>query len=135
MNKLDWRIVTELVTAISIVVSLVFVGLELRETSAIARADAYLNTTTNAANTLQEVALDPSLANLMRRTIAGEMPETFNDDERFRIFVYFSSLVQLTEGRFRAAQAGLIPMEQIEGRPAAGGGFNNPYFRRIWCEI
>lgn len=131
-KTIGWKSVTEFLAAGSIVLSLVFVGLEIRENSAIARADAYNRTSTNAAEAMRDLITDPELSSLMRRASTGEDLESFTDDELFRIRVFLQSLVQIHLSQYKAAQAGLIPMEEFRTLPGGGGAFSMPIFRDMW---
>ena len=64
MNS-NLRIAIELVAAISIVVSLVFVGLELRQSSSIARLEAYQDFSISLSEFARDISHDPQFADLL----------------------------------------------------------------------
>jgi len=130
MKEFNWRTISEIVAVASIVLSLLFVGLELRDNAAVARANAYREAATLAFSTMQDLAHDPELSHLMNRAFNGELPTSFDDDERFRISIFLNSIVQIVESRYRSMESGLI--ENSEGAGLAGGSFQNPFFREIW---
>ncbi len=59
MKEFNSRSVTELIAAGSIVISLIFVGMELRENSAIARYDAFKDYSSDVAVAQALSASDP----------------------------------------------------------------------------
>ena len=131
MNNINWRNATEIIAVTSIVLSLIFVGYELRENSAVARSNAFNVFIVSISENIQNLAGDPILAPLVVRVNHGAMPNDFDADEQFRITLHFDSLLRLWEGLYRSVQEGILGDEYllVVGK---GGAFNNPYFRSIW---
>ena len=65
MKFKEWNEIAELVGITAIVVSLVFVGYELRQSTAIARSDAYSNFSTQFFDLASSAALDERMSGLI----------------------------------------------------------------------
>ena len=131
IKRIDWRTVTELIAAVSIVTSLIFVGIELRENSAIARSNAYSVYAVSVSESQSALAAEPILLPIMRRAFTGELPSEFDEDEYFRAYLEFQSIVRLHEGLFRSVQEGILEENQLF-LLSATDSFDNPFFRSIW---
>ena len=94
------------VGAAGVVLSLLFVGYEIRQSTAVARTAAFHSFMADRAAMLDLIATDPILAPLLARTIAGELPESLDDVERLRVQVYFTRSIRSWEGLFAAVRGG-----------------------------
>lgn len=131
MNSISWRSITELVAAISIVISLVFVGYELRENSAIARSDSFSAYTLAVAEINFDIATDPILTPLIRRVTEGGSRNEFDGDERYRVFLFYQGILNVYEGLFRAIEEGILPSNDLSSIFNIGL-FGNIYFEDLW---
>ncbi len=132
MNSFNWRHVTEFIAVVSIVVSLLFVGIELRENSAIARVNAYNSFAENVAASQSALAADPILAPIMFRAFSGELPSNFSDVERFRAGIRFQSIVRNFESVFRSVQEGVLSEEDLTLISNVAPSLDNPFFKTTW---
>ena len=128
----SWKDALELAGIAAIVVSLVFVGYELRQSTAIARSDAYSSFSSQFFELASNAALDKRLSGLISQVNQGALPGDFNAEERISIRMYQASAVRVWEGLFRSVQAGVLPEEALE---SAGSGIliNNNFFRSNWA--
>ena len=67
----------------------------------------------------------------MRRAFTGELPSELDEDEYFRAYLEFQSIVRLHEGLFRSVQEGILEENQLF-LLGATDSFDNPFFRSIW---
>ena len=131
MTKKD---IGQLASAASVVLSLLFVGFEIRQNTAIARLSAAQAFMADQSELFDLVATDPILAPLMQSVMAGAQPDEFGDVERFRIDVHLRRIVRGWEGLFAAVREGVLPRDALVV-VGAGGVFNNPYFRGLWPRL
>jgi len=122
----------ELVGITAIVVSLVFVGYELRQSTAIARSDAYSNFSSQFFDLASSAALDGRMSRLISEVNRGALPGDFQPEDQVSIRMYQAAAVRVWEGLFRSVQAGVLPEDALE---SAGSGIliNNNYFRSTWA--
>ena len=126
MKFANWKDSLELVGIAAIVVSLVFVGYELRQSTAIARSDAYSSFSSQFFELASNAALDKRMSGLISQVNQGALPGDFKPDERVSIRMYQSAAVRVWEGLFRSVQAGVLPEEALESA-ASGILINNNF--------
>ena len=121
----------EVIGLISVIISLIFVGYEIRQNTNVARNQAYNDYSYRAQELLTEIATDEYLPKLITRVSNGELPEDFTDEERLRIIQIQNAAVRSWEGMYRSVQSGLLPIDILRG---AGSGtiLDNDFFRAIW---
>ena len=132
MKFANWKDSLELVGIAAIVVSLVFVGYELRQSTAIARSDAYSSFSSQFFELASNAALDKRMSGLISQVNQGASPGDFKPEERVSIRMYQSAAVRVWEGLFRSVQAGVLPEEALESA-ASGILINNNFFRSNWA--
>jgi len=123
--------VGQAVGAVGVVLSLLFVGYEIRQNTAVARTAAYHAIMADQGALLDVLATDPTLAPLLVRGMSGETAEGFSDEELFRIQIAHRRNVRGWEGLFFAVREGVLPHEALD-IVGQGGAFNNPLFRSLW---
>ena len=132
MKLANWKDSLELVGIAAIVVSLVFVGYELRQSTAIARSDAYSSFSSQFLELASNAALDKRMSGLISQVNQGALPGDFKPEERVSIRMYQASAVRVWEGLFRSVQAGVLPEMALESA-ASGILINNNFFRSTWA--
>jgi len=132
MKFANWKDSLELVGIAAIVVSLVFVGYELRQSTAIARSDAYSSFSSQFFELASNAAMDKRMSGLISQVNQGASPGDFKPEERVSIRMYQSAAVRVWEGLFRSVQAGVLPEEALESA-ASGILINNNFFRSNWA--
>ena len=80
MKFANWKDSLELVGIAAIVVSLVFVGYELRQNTAIARSDAYSSFSSRFFELASNAALDKRMSGLISQVNQGALPGDFKPD-------------------------------------------------------
>jgi len=133
MKFKKWNQVAELVGITAIVVSLGFVGYELRQSTAIARSDAYSNFSSQFFDLASNAALDERMSGLIFRVNQGALPEDFEPEDQISIRMYQGATVRVWEGLFRSVQAGVLPEDALPESAASGILINNNYFKTTWA--
>ena len=129
--KASWRTVGEIVAVISVVLSLIFVGVEINQNTSVAQNQAYNDFTYRVQELGMQIATDEVLPGLVSRIGEGETRNDFSSEDRIRLGQLFTSAIRAWEGLFRAVQSGLLPASVLVG---VGDGMilNNSYFREAW---
>ena len=132
MKFKEWNEIAELVGIAAIVVSLVFVGYELRQSTAVARSDAYSSFSSHFFDLASSAALDERMSGLISQVNQGALPGDFKPEERVSIRMYQSAAVRVWEGLFRSVQAGVLPEDALDSA-TKGILINNNFFRSNWA--
>ena len=132
MSRWEIKDITETVGIIAIVGSLIFVGLELRQNSIIARMDAHTQFTSNISETLRELSLNPELSTLMFDVRVEQRDiQDLEPGEVMQITSFYFSVLFNWYGLYQSVEEGILDSEYLETIGAAGL-FNNSTFRALW---
>lgn len=118
----------------AVVISLIFVGLELRQTSSTARLEAHQVFITAMSARTGEIASDPVLAGLIMESFTEKKPEEYTSTERMQLRSQYMSVTYLCYGLFLSVEEGILP-EKYLSTIAAVGLYNSDYFRSFWPTI
>ena len=131
MNKVNLRQIVELVGIVSIVLSLLFVGIEIQQNTNVATNQAYNDFGSRYQELTLSIAHDEELSSLIARIQEGETSSDFSPDELVRIIMIQTSAIRLWEGLFRSVESGLLPPGMYRN---VGGGqiLDNDFFRARW---
>ena len=112
-NLQRWALIAEIVGGIAVVLSLIFVGLEIRQSSEetlqntrALEVSAYQDLISQISTMNMLIIEDPSFAELYDRMIQGENPQ--NATERRRIDAFFILTARHGDMAFRQYENGLI---------------------------
>lgn len=120
-----------IVGLVSVVLSLIFVGVEISQNTNVSRNQAYLNFSEGLKNLTLQIATDEHLPLLAARAQDGETTADFSPENRMRMNSLQIATVRTWEGLFRSVQSGILPENVI--RDFGGGALlNNDYFREQW---
>ena len=122
----------ELVGMTAIVVSLVFVGYELRQSTSIARSDAYNSFASQIFELTSNAASDQRLSSLIAQVNQGALPGDFTPEDQVSIRLYQTAAIRVWEGLFRSVRAGVLPEDALEGA-ASGIVTSSDYFKVTWA--
>ena len=123
------KFMSQLVAMLSVVLSLVFVGYELRQNTAVARSEAYNEFSTRTTELLVAVAVDQRMSLLVSQIGDGKLPKDFSPEDRISITYLLTAAVRNVEGAYRASQAGII-----DERPPIMPLADNNFFRSTWSK-
>lgn len=129
--------IVETAGIIAVVMSLIFVALELRESRLASRAASYQEVGIAVADSWYLLASDPELSELMMRA-NSEDPNIFNslsDLERGRARNYFVGSLRINEVLFLQVQEGLLEEDSIRYLGFGETMRNTPAFRNLWPDI
>lgn len=125
MNKVAVR---ETLTGLGVVLSLIFVALEIRANTEAVRgatiqgiADQYLEITLSSMET-------PEVRSGWAKAAAGRSDELTLDEE-IALNWYYNGILRIAENRFRQVELSIIELEVISG---GAPEFRSPFFRTYW---
>ena len=126
----------EIFGMIGVVLSLIFVGVEVNQNTNLSRNQAYLDFSESLKDLTLQIATDDVLPSLIARTVAGETRIDFSIEDQVRLNSMQIATVRVWESLFRSWQSGLLPEETIINTNIGGGILlNNDYFREFWKEV
>ena len=131
MGKKELR---ESVGLLAIFLSLIFVGIEMRQNNIIARASAINELATNQRNWLLDVVTDSELSSIWGEYLFNAAPaESFNRRDQTRLTGLNQALVINMEQEFLQREMGLLPDElsnlyHFSGSPV----FSSDNFAAFW---
>ena len=128
------RLVAQLLAAGSVVLSLLFVGYEIRQNTQVARQEAYLAFTQEMNALSYSITNDAELAALQGRVMDGALADEFDSGQRLRIELTFISLVRVWEGLYRSRTVGIADDAYFSGLRGSGP-YQTAYFRSFWPTI
>jgi len=116
MPKPSARVLGEVVAVVSVVLSLVFVGLQLRQSAIAARASAYQELSIVPAEGFRVRASDRELNDLIVRAGSSDPTEwaTLTDSDIELVRVYVLSVLRLYQSAFLEVQEGLLRPDAME---------------------
>lgn len=125
------RTLVDVLGALGVIASLIFVGLEIRQNTAVARVTAF-HTFLSEVNTLTDrVVTDDRLAGLIARTAQGEVMADFSPEDQLRLRAHFLSILRVWEGLHRSVGEGILDDSEL-GLIGAGNIDANPFFMELW---
>jgi hypothetical protein len=117
--------------ATSVVLSLLFVGYELRQNTAVARSEAYRQMVAGFTEFNSMMASDEDIAALWVRMSAGGLAADFDATENWRLRSAYIVLLRQWEGVYHSVEEGVLP-ETVLPTVDMGGAFATPYMAEIW---
>ena len=82
----EWAQIAEIVAAVAVVFSLIYVGFELKENTSAVRATSVQAVTTGTRDALMTLASDPELARIVR--LGTYDRSSLTDEERYRFGIF-----------------------------------------------
>ena len=124
-------LIAQVLSTSAVVLSLVFVGYELRQNTAMMRgstmqaiSDKYVDYVT--------ALVDPIPADLMRRLHSGETSEDFTPVENTQITIMFNAFVQMLENSFLQHREGLVSEAVFDSYGWTWGMIQTARFEEYW---
>ena len=105
--KSNWRNIAELIAVVSVVLSLIFVGVELRQNTNVAKASSYREITEGLAEQRTFWASDPEVVAIYQAYAQGDI-SGLNDIQRTRLDFIVTSVFASYENAYFSRQYGVI---------------------------
>ena len=131
-NKISW---VEIVAALGVVASLVFVGFELRQSNQLARIQAQQSMGEAWSTVNLTMATDHELMVLMARMASGEIEADFEPGEIYSLYLVLHGLDHTWEMYFKQMQSGVLQKGDISFPPPNNRTFRSSFHRELWPNI
>lgn len=120
----------ELAGAAAVVISLLYLGRQIRGSNRLARAEASRvpNSDLNMLNA--SFGTTEAFRAALRRAIEGEERNAFDPDDRVLLDLYLVSITNLYEQLLREVRAGIVDEDALDF--GAKGMFELPFYRTSW---
>ncbi|HKJ03418.1 MAG TPA: hypothetical protein VJ997_13215 [Longimicrobiales bacterium] len=137
---MNWNAIAalgELVGAGAVVVSLLYVGRELKHSSTVARVQGIQSTNEKLFEWALLISSDADLAELMMRVEkTGCGPEDFTPREAARVAYVYHALLSLTHTLYERRSEGLISLQELDRWAAQNRGvMGTPYLCKLWPRL
>ena len=119
--------ISQLAAILSVILSLLFVGYEIRQNTAVARSEANNEFSTRTTELLVAVATDQRMSLLVSQIGDGKLPKDFSPEDHISIRYLLTAAVRNMEGAYRSSQEGIV-LEKPPNMPLA----DNDFFRSTW---
>lgn len=123
----------EVLAAAGVVLSLIFVGYELRQNRQVARAAAVQAIADQSLDVILTWSSDPQSVQLLAQVLDGATPDAFSRDENAKLRLMFLALLRIAESRYRQAELGVVSDPTIFG--GAASVLNSPYLEARWADL
>lgn len=131
MSNLSKKEIVELIGAAGIVASLVFVGIEINQSTSLARLEAQRAYSTSIAEYLSEWAA-PDRATVIAKLVADSSPEELSEIERIQAIAYFSGELNLIYGLYESVNEGLLSEDNLAFIEKGNRLYSTQFFMTIW---
>ena len=123
----------EFVAATSVILSLVFVGLEIRQNTLAVRSSTLQALSDSHRDLVLESLLSEDHSALISRTFLGETSESFTDHENTRLMGYYTVYIAHLHNTYLQREAGVIDDEVFEAYGWSGPIIRTTHFDE-WSE-
>ncbi|MDH3615929.1 MAG: hypothetical protein OEQ90_05585 [Gammaproteobacteria bacterium] len=132
INKLAW---TELVAALGVISSLIFVGYEVRQSNSLGRLQAQQSMADAWSTVNLTLASNHELAALLARMHGGELKADFAPGEAHSLYLVLHGLDHTWEMYYTQTQIGVLEEGDISFPPPNNRTFSAAFHRELWPEI
>jgi hypothetical protein len=126
-----YALIAEIVSAIAIVISLVFVGFQIQQSNRLSRAEAFRSPTSDINSINAAFMAIPSFRTGFKKVIDQESRMALEDGETIIVDSYLISLTNIYAQLSREIREGILPpgsLENFSGREL----LRTPYYRESW---
>ena len=117
IRSASWKSIAEFVGIVAIVLSLLMVAYELRQSTAVATSQAVFDVNTALDEAYRARSQDSELDELIGR--GHEKPDTLSERERSQFYAWLRADMNISEATWFYQDRGIIPREDRDGYKAA----------------
>gem|GEM_PF-6949432 len=121
----------EAIGILGVIGSLIFVGLELRQSSSIARLEAQRAYSTSMTEFMSSWA-ESDKAAIIAKLIADTPIDEFSVTERVQAVGFYTGELNLIFGLFQSVQEGVLPQENLNYLELGNRLYGRKFFASIW---
>jgi hypothetical protein len=122
----------EIVSALGVVASLVFVALEVRQNTAAIKAAAIQDISATTIEYLNAWTTDERVPALFSRVAAGEVRADFSVEENQRLAFMYMTVLRAYEARFLQIELGVLGDEVLASMAGASVVVDDAWFAEGW---
>jgi hypothetical protein len=122
--------VSEIVGAVAVVVSLLYVSRQIRMSNQLARAEASRTPTSDLNMLNASFGSNPAFQSALRKSIEGFERRDFKPDDRVLLDLYFVSVTNIYEQLVREVREGILDEQVLDF--GGKGLFELPFYRTSW---
>ncbi len=130
---MDWDAIGaigEIVGGTAVIISLFYVGLQVRQNSKAIRGQTFESLSTTLANFAQKSAGDAEMTVVLRKAIAGK---ELSPDEDARLIAYIRANMRIASAVYYQYSLGLLDLVQLKDLTfSASALMSTPTGRRVW---
>ena len=127
MGRENWKDFVEIIGVFAIVVSLVFVGLEVRQNTNAVKSTVVQAVAQQSYDSIVFIIENHELR-MAKLAVDGAPP----DEQRQLVFLFYSALIRIQLNRYMQSKLGVIDTESVLQVGGSGGIYNRPSFREYW---
>jgi hypothetical protein len=132
---MDWNLavaISQVIGAVGVVASLIYVGRQVRLGNALARAEAYRTVSLRVSEMTSEWANDEKFIPIVRSGLFERTARLadLSPDDQTKLILYYSSALRVFEMIHRQVEAGVL--DQSAYGMLGGIMFNAPIFSDVW---
>ena len=126
-----WREIAEVIGVLSVVASLVFVALEIRQNTDAVRSSTVQDISRWSYDATMALVESPEIVAARVAACSG----TMSQDQKTTLHIYYEALLRLQLNRYQQAQLGIVDEELALNLGGRGGAYANPYFAEVWANV
>lgn len=127
------RAAAQLIAAMGVILSLVFVGLELRQNTAAVRGATFQALSDASADDLSAVAHSPQMAALLRRVYVEDAGAAdFSESDNMQLYFYHMAFARRLENSYLQFEAGVVDDRIFDSYGWNDAILTKRHFREFW---
>lgn len=129
------RTIAELVAALGVILSLIFVGMELRQNTVAVRAATYQALSDASAEAVAALAHDPGLLAVVQRVYFQDVEwDDLTEEENARLSFYYMSLLRRLENTYQQNRSGVVDDRVFESYGWRDALWESRHFWDFWYD-
>ncbi len=127
MGRENWKDFVEIIGVFAIVVSLVFVGLEVRQNTNAVKSTVVQAIAQQSYDSIVFIIENHELR-MAKLAVDGAPP----DEQRQLVYLYYSALIRIQLNRYMQARLGVIDLDTVLTLGGSSGIYDHRSFREYW---
>ena len=108
MKKIDLGQTIAILANVGVIAGIVFLGLEIRQSTAVAQASSYQQSAAEIADVRMAIASDPELTRLYHLFQSDQLAGDLDDESKLRLRLLINNLLGASENAYFARQYGIL---------------------------
>lgn len=131
---MDWTMlgaIGELVGAVVVGITVIYLARQVRLSNQISKAEAWRSCVGKMVDVIASQSSDPVFRRAVARAMQGATRDDLEEDERMAIGLWYASQLVVTEQAHREVLLGILPEEVLE-HSLSNVLYKVPYFGSVW---